>query len=31
MIRGKNLQPRLLYSARISLRFKREIKIFTNK
>ena len=28
---GKNLQPRLLYLARISLRFHREIKSFTDK
>ena len=28
---GKNLQPRLLYPARISFRFYREIKSFTNK
>ena len=27
----KNLQPRLLYPARISFRFDREIKIFTDK
>ena len=27
----KNLQPRLLYPARISFRFEREIKIFTDK
>ena len=27
----KNLQPRLLYPARISFRFNREIKIFTDK
>ena len=28
---GRNLQPRLLYTARISFRFDREIKIFTDK
>ena len=28
---GKNLQPRLLYPARISFRFDREIKTFTDK
>ena len=30
-MKGKNLQPRLLYPARISFRFNREIKIFTDK
>ena len=28
---GENLQPRLLYAARISFRFDREIKSFTDK
>ena len=31
VMKGKNLQPRLLYPARISFRFNREIKIFTDK
>ena len=31
MMKGKNLQPRLLYLARISFRFDREIKSFTDK
>ena len=31
MMKGKNLQPRLLYPARISFRFDGEIKTFTNK
>ena len=31
MMKGKNLQPRLLYLARISLRFDGEIKSFTDK
>ena len=31
VMKGKILQPRLLYPARISLRFDREIKIFTDK
>ena len=31
MMKGKNLQPRLLYSARISFRFDGEIKTFTDK
>ena len=31
MIKGKNLQPRLLYPARISFRFDGEIKTFTDK
>ena len=31
VIKGKNLQPRLLYPARISFRFNREIKTFTDK
>ena len=30
MMKGKNLQPRLLYPARISFRFDREIKTFTD-
>ena len=29
--KGKNLQPRLLYPARISFRFDREVKTFTDK
>ena len=31
VIKGKNLQPRLLYPARISFRLDREIKTFTEK
>ena len=31
VMKGKNLQPRLLYPARISFRFNREIKSFTEK
>ena len=31
VIKGKNLQPRLLYPARISFRFDGEIKRFTDK
>ena len=31
VMKGKNLQPRLLYLARISLRFDGEIKSFTDK
>ena len=31
VMKGKNLPPGLLYPARISIRFDREIKIFTNK
>ena len=31
VMQGKNLQPRLLYPARISFRFKGEIKNFTDK
>ena len=31
VMKEKNLQPRLLYSARISFRYEREIKSFTNK
>ena len=31
MMKGKNLQPRLLYPARISFRFDREIRNFTDK
>ena len=31
VMKGKNLQPRLLYPARISFRFNREIKTFTDK
>ena len=30
-MKGKNLQPRLLYTARISFRFDRKIKSFTDK
>ena len=30
-MKGKNLQPRLLYPARVSFRFDREIKSFTDK
>ena len=30
VMKGKNLQPRLLYPARISFRFYREIKAFTD-
>ena len=31
VMKGKNLQPKLLYPARISFRFNREIKTFTHK
>ena len=31
VMKGKNLQPRLLCTARISFRFDREIKMFTDK
>ena len=31
VLKGKNLQPRLLYLARITLRFNGEIKSFTDK
>ena len=31
VMKGKNLQPRLLYPARISFRFDGEIKSFTDK
>ena len=31
LMKGKNLQPRLLYPARISFRFDGEIKSFTDK
>ena len=31
VMKGKNLQPRLLYPARVSFIFDREIKCFTNK
>ena len=31
VLKGKNLQPRLLYPARISFRFDGEIKSFTDK
>ena len=31
LLKGKNLQPRLPYPARISCRFDREIKTFTDK
>ena len=30
-MKGKKLQPRLLYAARISFSFDREIKTFTDK
>ena len=31
VIKGENLQPRILYSARLSFRFDREFKRFTEK
>ena len=31
MMKGKNLQPRLLYPTRLSFRFEGEIKTFTDK
>ena len=31
VMKEKNLKPRLLYKARISFRFDREINIFTDK
>ena len=31
VMKGKSVQPRLLYLARISFRFDREIKTFTDK
>ena len=31
VMKGKNLQPRLLYPTRISFRFDEEIKSFTDK
>ena len=31
VMKKKNLQPRLLYSARISFKYKGEVKSFTNK
>ena len=31
MMKGKNLQPRLLYPAKLSCRFEGEIKTFTDK
>ena len=31
VMKGKNLQPRLLYPARLSFRFNGEIKSFTDK
>ena len=31
VMKGKNLQPTVLYPARISFRFDREFKIFTDK
>ena len=31
LMKGKNLQPRILYPARISFRFHREIKSFTDR
>ena len=30
-MKGKNLQPRILYQARLSFRFDGEIKSFTDK
>jgi len=30
-MKGKNLQPKLLYPARLSFRFEGEIKTFTDK
>ena len=31
VMKGKNVQPRLIYLARITFRFNREIKSFTDK
>ena len=31
VMKGKDLQPKLLYPARLSFRFEREIKTFTDK
>ena len=31
VMKGKNLQPRLFYTARISFRFNREIATYTDK
>ena len=31
VMKGKNLQPRIFYPARVSYRFDREIKSFTDK
>ena len=31
MMKGKNLQPRILYTARLSFRFNRKMKSFTDK
>ena len=31
VMKGKNLQPRLLYPAKLSFRFEGEIKTFTDK
>ena len=31
MMKGKNLQPRNFYTSRLSLRFERQIKSFTEK
>ena len=31
MMKGKNLQPRILYPARLSFRFDRELKSFPDK
>lgn len=31
VMKGKNLQPRILYPARLSFRFEGEIKTFTDK
>ena len=31
VMKGRNLQPRILYPAKLSFRLEREIEIFTNK
>ena len=31
VMKGKNLQPRILYPARLSFKFDREVKSFTDK
>ena len=31
VMKGKNLQPKILYPARLSFRFNREMKSFTDK